>query len=210
MNDGDEIMSAVPVEGDPQPPEQKRRGRPPGKKRKNEPETLEEAQKRIGEALQQVMYEASLPKAMSDTQLKDRLNAYLARCYQRRVYPTVEEGLLATGYSRQYMMRIAQGKNRGRYFSPEAADIINRFIDICAAIDAKMVMSGHGNTVGYIYRSKQHYGYSDKAEISLVAENEGTDNVSLDEIKKRYATETTFTDAESEKSQNGAESAESP
>ena len=143
-------------------------------------------------ALREVMIEANQPKVMSDNQLRDRLNQYLNRCYKNRQYPTVEEGLLATGYTRNYMMEIAQGRSRGKYFTPEAAEIIGKFLDICAAFDAKMVMSGNAPMIGYIYRSKQHYGMSDKTEVQLSSTVNAEQEMSVEDIAKRYAVETTF------------------
>ena len=152
----------------------------------------EEKQQKVEAALQQVMVEANQPRVMSDNQLRDRLNSYLNRCYRNRQYPTVEEGLLSTGYTRSYMMDIAQGKARGKYFTPDAAEIIGKFLDICAAFDAKMVMSGNAPMIGYIYRSKQHYGYSDKTEVQLSGNVNLEQEISIDDIAKRYAVETTF------------------
>ena len=152
----------------------------------------DEKRQMVGTSLEEVMVEANQPKVMSDNQLRDRLNQYLNRCYKNKQYPTVEEGLLSTGYSRQYMMDIAQGRSRGKYFTPEAADIISKFLDICAAFDAKMVMAGAAPMIGYIFRSKQHYGYSDKTEVKLSSGSQQEQDLSLDEIAKRYAVETTF------------------
>lgn len=148
--------------------------------------------------LHEVMIEANQPKVMSDNQLRDRLNNYLNRCMKAGQYPTVEEGLLATGYTYQYMMDIAQGKSRGKYFTPDAAEIISRFVHICATVDAKMVMSNKIPMIGYIFRSKQHMGYTDKTEVAFNATVSHEQELSLEEIEKRYAVETEFAEQSAE------------
>ena len=177
-------------------PNKPRRGRRTNAELKKASIDSEEKRQKVEAALEQVMVEANQPRVMSDNQLRDRLNGYLNRCYKNRQYPTVEEGLLSTGYTRNYMMEIAQGRSRGKYFTPEAAEIIGKFLDICAAFDAKMVMSGNAPMIGYIYRSKQHYGYSDKTEVQLTGNVNIEQEFSIDDIAKRYSVDTEFADKE--------------
>ena len=174
----------------------KKRSRSPGQMQTRQKSEVTEDDKRekVGTALAELMVEVNQPKVMSDNQLRDRLNNYLNRCYQNKQYPTVEEGFLSTGYTRRFLMDIAEGKRRGRYFSPEAAEIIGKFLDICAAFDAKMVMQGAAPMIGYIYRSKQHYGMSDKTEVQLTSNANIEQEMNLDDIASRYRVETTFSE----------------
>lgn len=185
MTDDNKI---VPIDASPP----KRRGRKKAEMMADHFDT-DEKKLEIQAALREVMVEVNQPRVMSDNQLKARLNEYLNRCYHNKQYPTVEEGFLSTGYTRKYLMDIAQGKYRGKYFSPEAAEILGRFIDICATFDAKLVMQGKAPMIGYIYRSKQHYGMSDKSEVQLVSNVNTEQEVSLEDIAKRYAVEAEYT-----------------
>lgn len=180
-----------------------KRGRRSVAQRKKDSIDTKEKREQVQTSLGELMVEVNQPKVMSDNQLRERLNGYLNRCYQNRQYPTVEEGFLSTGYTRSYLMDIAQGKSRGKYFSPDAAEIIQKFLDICAAFDAKMVMQGQAPMIGYIYRSKQHYGYSDKTEVQLTSDIHSEKEMSLNELAKRYGIETTF--AEDEKTSSEVE-----
>ncbi|MBQ5357756.1 MAG: hypothetical protein IIU57_05960 [Oscillospiraceae bacterium] len=171
------------------------KSRKPAKKQSKESKRTKEQRLATENCLRDIMVEVAQTKVMSDTQLKDRLNSYLLRCYENKQYPTVEEGFLSTGYTRRFLMDIAQGKARGKYFSPEAVDILNRFLDICAAFDAKMVMTGKAPMIGYIFRSKQHYGYSDKTEVQLSGNvTKMEEELNVDDIARRYQVETTFVD----------------
>ena len=159
----------------------------------------DEKREAVTVAMREVMVEANQPRVMSDNQLRDRLNGYLNRCMKLGQYPTVEEGLLSTGYTYQYMMDIARGRARGKYFTPDAAEIISRFIHICATVDAKMVMGNKIPMIGYIFRSKQHMGYTDKSEVQLTTNVNLEQELSIDDIAKRYRVETEFAESE----QNG-------
>lgn len=173
-------------------------------KRRHDAIDTQEKREMVGTALGELMVEVNQPKVMSDNQLRTRLNEYLNRCYANKQYPTVEEGCLATGYTRSFLMEIAQGKKRGRYFTPEASEIIQKFIDICAAFDAKMVMTGNAPMIGYIFRSKQHYGYSDRTEVQFTGDVNVEHDININDIAKRYAVEGTFVE-DAEPAQEGEE-----
>ena len=165
------------------------------KKERNEALSTPEGREISRTVMTEIMTEFNQPKVMSDNQLRQRLNAYLTRCVKTGQYPTVEEGLLSTGYSKNMMLAIARGKTRGKYFSPEAAEIINKFLDIVAAFDAKMVMEGKLPQIPYIYRSKNFYGMSDKTEV-VVGVKEPEQAVDMETLAKRYAVGTTLEESQ--------------
>lgn len=192
----------LPVANDEKP---KKKRRSALQKRKDALETTEEGRTTLAKALTEISVEFNQPKVMSDNQLRQRLNGYLNKCVKQGQYPTVEEGLLSTGYSKQYMLDISKGRVRGRYFTPEAAEIIARFVDICAALDAKLVMSDAVPQIPYIYRSKNYYGMSDKTEMQVTVDTNDDAGASVEDIAKRYAIETSFTE---ETVQNEGQNAE--
>ena len=156
--------------------------------------TVEEAQELSRNIFRELMYSYNQPKVMSDNQLRERLNGYLNRCYKNGIKPTVEAGLLATGYSKPYMLDIAKGRFRGRYFTPEASEIVQKFLDIVSAWSAQMVLEGQIPQIPYIFREKNYGGMSDKAEIQINTQVNMEQEMNLDDIASRYRVETTFSE----------------
>ena len=194
MSDENKI---VPIEG------KRKRGRPPGQMQKKEqpPQmTVADAQELSRNIFRELMYSYNQPKVMSDNQLRDRLNEYLNRCYRGGIKPTVEAGLLATGYSKPYMLEIAKGRCRCRYFTPQASEIVQKFLDIVSAWSAQMVLEGQIPQIPYIFREKNYGGMSDKVEVMANTNANDDDQLNLDDIAARYVVDTKFADE-----QKGAE-----
>lgn len=164
--------------------------------------SVAEAQDLSRNIFRELMYSYNQPKVQSDSQLRERLNGYLNRCYKNGIKPTVEAGLLATGYSKPYMLDIARGRNRGRYFTPEAAEIVQKFLDIVSAWSAQMVLEGQIPQIPYIFREKNYGGMSDKAELNVNVQVNSEQDMSIDDIAKRYAVETTFSEPEQTSSED--------
>lgn len=199
MSDDNKI---VPLNGKTEP--KKKRKYHTALAKRNEALSTPEGREISKSTLNELMIEYNQPKVMSDNQLRQRLNAYLNRCVKSGQYPTIEEGLLSTGYSKSFMLEIAQGKSRGRYFTPEAAEIIQKFVDIVAAFDAKMVLEGKLPQIPYIYRSKNYYGMSDKAEVQFTGDVNVEHDININDIAKRYAVEGAFVE-DAEPAQEGEE-----
>lgn len=152
------------------------------------PGGLDLSTKTLGE----VLFEASLPKVQSDEELYTRFLEYFQRCMESTRIPTVEECMLCTGYSYQYLSGIRTGRNKPAWVTRETPSIISWAFEIVKAYDAKMVMAGKLPQIPYIFRSKNYYNMSDKTEITVTANVGNEQEMSAEEIIKRYAVETSF------------------
>lgn len=157
----------------------------------------EEDREFVAGLLQEVLIEYKQPKVKSDEELQDRLNDYFSRCANSGQIPTVEEMAMSTGFGRQYLLDIEQGRRKG--FSPDTAIIIKKAKEFLATFDAKLVVTGKMNFLAYCFRSKNYYGMSDKSEYVISATQQDESTFSAEDMAKRYmiddgAVETTFTD----------------
>ena len=158
------------------------------------PEDFAESNKAIVELL----YEASLPKVQSDEELYTRFVEYFQRCAQTSRIPTIEEAMLCTGYSWIAMQKTRAGEKKIRWATEKTPEIIEWAVELCKTYDAKMVMAGKLPQVPYIFRSKNYYDMSDKTEVHVTATTPEQE-MNAEDIIKRYAVETTFSDAEGQK-----------
>jgi len=145
-------------------------------------------------ALSEVLFESALPKITNDEELYQRFVDYFKRCIEQGRIPTVEECLLCTGYSYQYMQGVRRSIYKPPWSTDKTPEIITWAIDICRAYDAKMVMSGKLPQVPYIFRAKNHYQMSDRTEVEITTTSTDREHVSLEDLMKRYSVETTFAD----------------
>ena len=157
----------------------------------------EEDRQFVAGLLQEVLVEYKQPKVKSDEELQDRLNDYFSRCAASGQIPTVEEMAMSTGFGRQYLLDIEQGRRKG--FSPDTAIIIKKAKEFLATFDAKLVVTGKMNFLAYCFRSKNYYGMSDKSEYVISATQQDESTFSAEDMAKRYmvddgAVETTFAD----------------
>ena len=126
-----------------------------------------------------------LPCAETDEECAERLDAYFADCYQRQVFPTVEDMCLCLGTDRGTVSTWANGK-RGE----NRASIIKKARQILAAIDARLASEGKIPQVVYIFRSKNFHGMKDQQDVLLAPANPLGDAQSAEALRKKYAEET--------------------
>lgn len=138
----------------------------------------------VSRFLNEVMTEYRQTKVKSDEELAQRLGDYFERCAARDQIPTVEEMIMSTGYSYDYMHDIQVGRRKG--FSPETAQILKKAKDYLRVFDAKLVVSGKMNPIPYIFRAKNYYGMSDKTEYVITPNAPQEETLSAEEIAKRY------------------------
>ena len=170
----------------------------PAKKSKAEMFVTDEDFAMSNKALAEIMYEASLPKVQSDAELYQRFVEYFQRCMETDRIPTVEECMLSTGYAYSYLNGIRTGNKKPGWVTRETPGIIAWAFEIVKAYDAKMVMAGKLPQIPYIFRSKNYYDMSDKTEVHVTATTPEQE-MNAEDIIKRYAVETTFSDAEGQK-----------
>jgi len=131
----------------------------------------------------------------SDEECAERLNAYFQDCHEQQMIPTVEHMSLALGTVRQVLWQWENGEGCSR----ARTDMIKKAKQILGAIDADLVASGKIPQVVYIFRAKNFYGMADQQEIVVNAGASAEQDMSADDIAKRYiedgrTVETTFSD----------------
>lgn len=135
-----------------------------------------------------------MPKVRDDKELAERFDLYFRRCAERGQIPTVEEMVMYTGYNTGWAWDVENGRLRG--FSSETARIIKQAKETLKMFDAKLVISGKMNFLTYCFRAKNYYGMVDKQEYVVTPNQKPENNFDAEDIRKRYAIETTLEDDE--------------
>ena len=125
----------------------------------------------------------SQQKVSSDEELVQRIIDYFKYCALKDSRPTVEGMILCTGYSKTTISAWENGTRRG--FSPETGEIIKRFKEMLAQIDAEMMLNGDEPVVGYIYRTKNYYGMTDQQTITVAPAKSLGDGLTEQEVAER-------------------------
>ena len=149
--------------------------------------------------LTSILTEATQPRVTSNEELFDRFKGYFMRCIEQQKIPTVEECMISTGYSCDYMNMLRTGSIHGPQWSTEETPkIISWAFEVIRAYDAGMVNAGKLPQIPYIFRSKNFYGMSDRPEV-VIPVRQDEDEISAEEIAKRYAVEGHFADEDEAK-----------
>lgn len=178
------------------PAKKKNRGAPPIQVRRGFGENAEDKQL-VSRLLTEAFDAYSQPKVKSDEELAERLNTYFKQCAETGQIPTVEEMAHYTGYSQATVWDWEVGRNHG--FSSQTAEIIIKAKEYLKTFDAKLVVSGKVNPIVYFFRAKNYYGLVDKQEIAISPNAQNDQDVSPEDIAKRYIEDgntvpTTFAD----------------
>lgn len=147
------------------------------------PET-EEDKALVSKLLTEILVEYHQPRVKNDDELIERLDGYFKRCASNGQVPTIEEMSLSTGYSQETVYDWETGRNHG--FSPQTSSIIKKAKQIVKTFDAKLVISGKMNFLAYCFRAKNYYGMTDKQEVVLTPNTTLGDQVSPEELQKKY------------------------
>ena len=118
----------------------------------------------------------------SDDECAERINGYFRDCADQQMLPTVENLSLALGTVRRTVWDWEQGIG----CSVARTNMIKKAKQILASIDAELVSSGKIPQVVYIFRAKNFYQMSDQQEIMINAGGSGEQDMSAEEIAKRY------------------------
>lgn len=133
-----------------------------------------------------------MSKVKSDEEMMERFDQYFRMCAETGRIPTVEEMCMYTGYSDSYIWAVEVGTLKG--FSSKTAEIIKHAKSMMKVFDAKLVVSGKLNFLTYCFRAKNYYGMVDKQEYVVTPNQKPENDFDAEEIRKRYAIETTFSE----------------
>jgi hypothetical protein len=135
--------------------------------------------RRIGKSL---LKWYKMEKAVTDEEIRERLERYFVETLEAGEIPTVEEMCLALGYARHTIWRWEVGEEGS---TPARRNLIKKAKEFLASFDAKMVQEGKINPVTYIFRAKNYFGLQDKQEYVLTPNNPLGDHANPDDIRKR-------------------------
>lgn len=106
-----------------------------------------------------------LGKPKTVEELENRIDSYLAKCFDAGLPPTVEGMSMAIDYDRRTVFDIENQKAKVQF-----SDSIKRAKDFIANYDATLGMSNKLNAAIYCFRAKNMYGMKDVQEIKASAE----------------------------------------
>ena len=124
----------------------------------------------------------NMEKAVTDEEIRERLEMYFVETLKAGEIPTVEEMSLALGYPRQTIWKWESGAEGS---TPVRRDLIKKAKELLASFDAKMVQEGKVNPVTYIFRAKNYFGLKDQQEYVLTPNNPLGDHTDPADIQKR-------------------------
>ncbi len=124
----------------------------------------------------------NMEKAVTDEEIRERLERYFVETLEAGEIPTVEEMCLALGYPRQTIWRWEVGEEGS---TPTRRYLIKKAKEFLASFDAKLVQEGKVNPTTYIFRAKNYFGLKDQQEHILTPNNPLGDHRDPEYIKKR-------------------------
>ena len=135
--------------------------------------------RRIG---QNLLYWYNKPKAVTDEEIRERLQEYFVRTLENGEMLTVEGMCLALGYPRQTIWKWETGAEGS---TPARRDMIKKAKELLASFDAQLVQENKVNPTTYIFRAKNYFGLKDQQEYVLTPNNPLGDRANPEDIQKR-------------------------
>lgn len=119
----------------------------------------------------------------NDEEVEERIIKYFQYCFDNDIKPGVEGMALAVGVNRRTLWDWEVGNSRSGVGS-RRSDIIKKSKQILANYMESLSQNGKINPITAIFLLKNHFGYSDKQEIEVKAQ-QPLEEIPLDEIQER-------------------------
>lgn len=100
-----------------------------------------------------------------DKAVEERVSWYFDHCAKDDMKPSVNGLAMALGVSRQTLYNWATGQRRGE--KSDRVDLIKRAYDLLQLQWEEYMLNGKVNPVSGIFLGKNHFGYTDKQEVTL-------------------------------------------
>lgn len=113
----------------------------------------------------------------------DRYDWFIDYCISHDMKPTVAGMALAFGYSRDNLLDIKNGKNKG--VPKEVCDTLKRAWDLLTALMEEYMVTGRINPVPGIFLLKNNHGYKDQTE-TVVVKQDPYETGNPEEIARKY------------------------
>lgn len=120
-----------------------------------------------------------------DVAVADRVAWYFNHCAEDDMKPTVTGLSNALGVSRQTLYDWSKGRRRGE--KSDRADLIKRAYDLLAELWEDYMLNGKVNPVSGIFLGKNHFGYTDKQEVTLTPGKPLGEDVTPEQLEEKYA-----------------------
>ena len=124
----------------------------------------------------------NMEKAVTDEEIRERLEMYFVTTLEAGEIPTVEEMSLALGYDRKTIWSWEVG---GEGSTSVRRNLIKKAKEFLASFDAKLVQENKVNPTTYIFRAKNYFGLKDEVEYVLKPETPLGDAKDPNEIQQR-------------------------
>ena len=126
----------------------------------------------------------NMERAVTDEEIRERLEMYFVETLKAGEIPTVEEMSLALGYDRKTLWSWEVG---GDGSTPVRRNLIKKAKEFLASFDAKLVQENKVNPTTYIFRAKNYFGLKDEVEYVLTPNNPLGDIKDSGDIRKRLS-----------------------
>jgi hypothetical protein len=126
----------------------------------------------------------NMEKAVTDEEIRERLEMYFVTTLEAGEIPTVEEMSLALGYDRKTLWCWEVG---GEGSTPVRRNLIKKAKEFLASFDAKLVQENKVNPTTYIFRAKNYFGLKDEVEYVLKPESPLGDTSNPNDIQRRIS-----------------------
>ena len=122
-------------------------------------------------------------------QVRERIGQYLALCAKDDMKPSVAGLALAFGVDRKTIWAWANGVDSA-YLPTESRNFIKKVYQLLNAQMEDYAQNGKINPVAAIFLMKNHFGYVDKQEMVLTPNQQLGDQVSPEDLQRKYLEDT--------------------
>lgn len=122
-------------------------------------------------------------------QVRERIGQYLALCAKDDMKPSVAGLALAFGVDRKTIWAWANGVDSA-YLPSESRNFIKKVYQLLNAQMEDYAQNGKINPVAAIFLMKNHFGYVDKQEMVLTPNQQLGDQVSPEDLQRKYLEDT--------------------
>ena len=120
-----------------------------------------------------------------DDAVAGRVKWYFEHCAEDDMKPTVTGLSNSLGVSRQTLLRWANGERRGE--KSDRGVLIKRAYDALGELWEDYMLNGKVNPVSGIFLGKNHFGYTDKQEVTLVPGKPLGEDMDQKALEEKYA-----------------------
>lgn len=120
-----------------------------------------------------------------DEAVAKRVGWYFHHCEEDDMKPSVNGLAMALGINRQTLHKWATGATRGK--NSDRGDLIKRAYELLQLQWEEYMLNGKVNPVSGIFLGKNHFGYTDKQEVTLTPGTPLGEPVDQAALEEKYA-----------------------